>query len=71
MFDGVSKAADYQMRLFLGERYYRLQTSLDTASDDMDDASKENISNLKQTARELIRNNEAVLDQFFAIEATK
>ena len=71
MFDGVSKAADHQMRLFLGERYYRLQTSLDTASDDMDDASKENIGNLKKTARELIRNNEPALDQFFAMEATE
>ena len=37
----------------------------------MDDASKENISNLKKTARELIKNNEAALDQFFAMEATK
>ena len=26
MFDGASKAADYQMRLFLGENYLRLQT---------------------------------------------
>ena len=71
MFDGVSKAADHQMQLFLGERYYRLQTSLDTASDDMDDASKENIGNLKKIARELIKQNEAALEQFFAMEATK
>ena len=69
MFDGVSKAADHQMRLFLGERYQRLQTTLDYASDDMDDASKGNIRNLKQTARELIRANELVLEQFFAMEA--
>ena len=68
MFDGVSKAADHQMRLFLGERYQRLQTPLDFASDDMDDASKGNIRNLKQTARELIKNNEQVLEQFFAME---
>jgi patatin-like phospholipase/acyl hydrolase len=69
MFDGVSKAADHQMRLFLGERYQRLQTTLDYASDDMDDASKGNIRNLKQTARELIKANEQVLEQFFAMEA--
>ena len=68
MFDGVSKAADHQMRLFLGERYQRLQTTLDFASDDMDDASKGNIRNLKQTARELIQANEGVLAQFFARE---
>jgi len=69
MFDGVSKAADHQMQLFLGERYQRLQTSLEAASDDMDDASEENIRNLKRTARELINANEAVLEQFFAIDA--
>ena len=68
MFDGVSKAADHQMQLFLGERYQRLQTPLDNANDDMDDASKENIANLKKTARELIANNEAALEQFFAME---
>ena len=69
MFDGVSKAADHQMQLFLGERYQRLQTSLESASDDMDDASEENIRNLKRTARELIKANEAVLEQFFEIDA--
>ena len=69
MFDGVSKAADHQMQLFLGERYQRLQTSLESASDDMDDASEENIRNLKRTARELINANEAVLEQFFEIDA--
>jgi len=67
MFDGVSKAADYQMRLFLGENYQRLQIPLNYASDDMDDASKGNIRNLKQTARELIKANEQVLEQFFAV----
>ena len=71
MFDGVSKAADHQMQLFLGERYQRLQTPLDNANDDMDDASKENIANLKKTARELIANNEAALEQFFSMEAVK
>lgn len=69
MFDGVSKAADHQMRLFLGERYYRLQTSLDTASDDIDDASAENIGSLKTIARDLIKQNEAALAQFFTMES--
>ena len=67
MFDGVSKAADHQMRLFLGERYLRLQTPLYFASDDMDDASKGNIRNLKQTARELIRRESAKLNRFLAL----
>ena len=71
MFDGVSKAADHQMRLFLGERYQRLQTSLVTASDDIDDASKENLGNLKKIARELIKQNEVALEQFFGMEAAE
>lgn len=65
MFDGVSKAADHQMRLLLGEHYLRLQTPLHYASDDMDDASKGNIRNLKQTARELLRHQQSALIQFF------
>ena len=68
MFDGVSKAADHQMQLFLGERYQRLQATLETASDDMDDASEENIRNLKYTARKLIKANESVLERFFKID---
>ena len=67
MFDGASKAADYQMRLFLGEHYLRLQTPLHYASDDMDDASKGNIRNLKQTARELIAREAGALHQFLAL----
>ncbi|MDA9711465.1 hypothetical protein N9U42_03760 [Luminiphilus sp.] len=67
MFDGASKAADYQMRLFLGDNYLRLQTPLHYASDDMDDASKGNIRNLKQTARELIAREEVALQRFLAL----
>ena len=67
MFDGVSKSADYQMRLFLGEQYLRLQTPLHYASDDMDDASRGNIRNLKQTARELIARDSEKLQRFLAL----
>lgn len=66
MFDGVAKAADYQMRLFLGERYQRLQIPLYYASDDMDDASQGNIRNLKQTAKELIDTHHSTILNFFA-----
>lgn len=65
MFDGAAKAADHQMRLFLGEEYQRLQATLTYASDDMDDASKGNIRNLKQTAREMIAKTEDELARFF------
>lgn len=55
MFDGVSDAADYQLRQLLGSHeYYRLQVSLDTANDDMDDATQANIRNLIALAEELI-----------------
>ena len=67
MLDGVSKAADHQMRLFLGDHYLRLQTPLHYASDDMDDASRGNIRNLKQTARELIARDSEKLQRFFAL----
>lgn len=65
MFDGVSKAADHQMRLFLGERYLRLQTPLHYASDDMDDASQGNLRNLNQTAEELIQREQGALLEMF------
>ncbi len=60
MFDGASKAADHQMRL---------QTQLHFASDDMDDASRGNIRNLKQTAKELIEREEEALQRFLALDA--
>ncbi|MDA8554995.1 patatin-like phospholipase family protein [Luminiphilus sp.] len=66
MFDGAAKAADHQMRLFLGGQYLRLQTPLHYASDDMDDASRGNIRNLKQTARELIKREADALHDFMA-----
>ena len=65
MVDGASKAADHQMRLFLGENYLRLQAPLHYASDDMDDASQGNIRNLKQTAEELIQREQNALSQIF------
>ena len=67
MFDGVSKATDHQMRMFLGDQYLRLQTPLHYASDDMDDASRGNIRNLKQTARELIKREEGGLEDFLRL----
>lgn len=62
MFDGVSDAADYQMKMLLGENYIRLQTVLTNASDDMDDATSGNIDNLKSEARKLIRTHKREID---------
>jgi patatin-like phospholipase/acyl hydrolase len=67
VFDGQSDAVDYQLRQLLGpRRYYRLQTELDQASDDMDDASEDNLQRLKQEAETLIRANEDRLDEVCA-----
>ena len=55
MFDGMSDAAHYQMQMFLGSDYIRLQASLTYASDDMDNASNGNLENLKAEARMLLK----------------
>jgi len=62
MFDGVSDAANYQMKHILGDSFVRLQTSLSEASDDMDDATNGNIVNLKSEAKRLIRTNKKKID---------
>ncbi|WP_105201590.1 MULTISPECIES: patatin-like phospholipase family protein [unclassified Pseudoalteromonas] len=62
IFDGVADAADYQMDKLLGENYYRLQTTLDIASDDMDDVTRGNIANLKSEAARLLKTSAAELD---------
>jgi predicted acylesterase/phospholipase RssA len=55
LMDGVSNATDYQLEQILGKaNYYRLQTSLDIAKDEMDDTSGENLRDLVLQAEELI-----------------
>lgn len=66
MFDGVADAANYQMNMFLGENYIRLQTDLTIASDDMDNASGGNIENLKAEANKLIANQQAEIERVCA-----
>jgi hypothetical protein len=69
MFDGATKAANHQMRMFLGDMYFRLQVSLDEANDDMDDASSTNIENLKRIADRLISENQRTLDRLLLLLA--
>jgi patatin-like phospholipase/acyl hydrolase len=67
VFDGVSDAVDYQLDHVLGgERYWRLQTELTLASDDLDDASEDNLAKLRGHADDLIREQSAVLDAALA-----
>ena len=65
IFDGVAKAADRQMISFLKDRYLRIQTRLDQASDHIDDASKDNIEALKFSAKKMIEKHKASLEAFF------
>lgn len=63
VFDGISDAVDYQLRHALGEgRYWRLQVELTRASDDLDDATEENLRRLHAHAEELIDARSADLD---------
>jgi patatin-like phospholipase/acyl hydrolase len=70
VFDGVSDATDHHLEQILGrERYFRFQTRLDRARDDMDDATERNLHLLKQEAEELLRDER---DRFAAaVEALR
>ncbi len=64
MFDGVSDTVDYQLRQLLPEgRYFRFQTRLGEADDDLDDASPENMRLLRLEAERLIDENRRELDE--------
>lgn len=54
---------DYQSKWILGETYHDFDTFLDIASDDMDDATPENIKNLRREAAKLIMENVAAIDE--------
>jgi predicted acylesterase/phospholipase RssA len=54
VFDGSADAVDTQLRALAGDRYIRLQTRLDEASDDLDDASESNLAALRREAAQLI-----------------
>lgn len=68
-FDAMSSTVDYQIRRLLprcrdGEQhYYRFQTSLDGASDDLDNITPHNIQRLKELANDIIDQNDAGLDR--------
>ena len=67
VFDGVSDAVNYQLeRVLSPDRYLRLQVELTLASDDLDDASEENLARLRAQAEELIATRSADLDAVLA-----
>ena len=61
VFDGVSSTVDYQLQQLLSprqdgsRRYWRFQVRLDDQTDDMDNASEENIRALKLLAEGVLR----------------
>lgn len=62
LFSGASETVDFQLAHLLGDRYVRLQERLETASDDLDDASEENLRDLRAEGDRLVRDNAAAID---------
>jgi hypothetical protein len=69
VFDGVADTTDFEARTLMGDRYVRLQTELELASDDFDDASAANLAALRTEAEQLIAASGAELDRVSAILA--
>ena len=63
VFDGSADAVDLQLSALLGEAYVRLQTPLDEASDDLDDASAANLAALRREADRLIAARDDEIDR--------
>ena len=62
VFDGVTDAVESTMEAIVGERHHRFQVELTRASDDLDDASADNLARLQDHARALIDESSARLD---------
>jgi len=63
VFDASSDAVEAQMTALADDRYLRLQTPLDEASDDLDDASPENLAALRREAERLIAERSDDIDR--------
>jgi predicted acylesterase/phospholipase RssA len=63
VFDGASDAVEAQLSKLAGNHYIRLQTRLEEASDDLDDASPENLAALRREAERLIADESAEIDR--------
>jgi patatin-like phospholipase/acyl hydrolase len=74
MMDGQADAADYHLREILPDenadeqqRYFRLDTKLDLALDDLDAANASNIQGLKDEAFQIIKEDAETLDRMVAL----
>jgi patatin-like phospholipase/acyl hydrolase len=67
VFDGVASIVDAELRRLLPDgRYVRLQTRLDDASDDLDDAGDRNLEALRRVGARLVEERSAELDRIAA-----
>ena len=67
VFDGSADAVDDVLQRLIAENYIRLQTRLVEASDDLDDASPENLAALRREAERLIAARSADIDRLCAL----
>jgi patatin-like phospholipase/acyl hydrolase len=67
VFDGSADAIDSVLERLVDDRYIRLQTPLDEASDDLDDASPENLAALRREAEQLIGRRSDDIDRLCAL----
>ena len=64
VFDGVAQTVDFELGQLMPEgRYVRLQTALTDASDDIDDASDDNLEALRRQGTRLVEERSADLDR--------
>ena len=69
VFDGVADTIEFEAQALLRDRYVRLQTRLELASDDLDDASADNLDALRREAEQLIAASGPALDRVCAVLA--
>jgi patatin-like phospholipase/acyl hydrolase len=67
VFDGSADVVDAVLERLIETSYIRLQTRLDEASDDLDDASAENLAALRREAEQLITARSADIDRLCAL----
>lgn len=66
VFDGSADAVDGQLAALISDRYIRLQTRLEDASDALDDASPDNLAALRREAERLIVRRSEDIDRLCA-----
>jgi uncharacterized protein len=66
VFDAGQDAVDFQLRRLIDGSYVRLQTMLHEASDELDDASADNLAALRREAERLIADADAEIDDVCA-----